>query len=430
MSKHIIVVGGGFAGLNLVSELLKEHRFHITLVDKNNYSFFPPLLYQLATGFLETSNISYPYRKHFRNQSNVRFHMGELVRVLPDLHEVVLSTGVLHYDYLVIATGGTTNFFGMERVSSNALPLKTVNDALELRNHILSCVELAAVTSDRAEREKLLTIVIAGAGPTGVEVAGMLSEMRAHVFPKDFAEIERQPGKAFIYLADGSDAVLKPMSLKSQADTFHALEKLGVALKLGVQVKDYDGGTILFNNGETIEAATLVWAAGITGKTIEGIPEASYGRSKRLMVDPYNSVEGLEDVFAIGDASIQLHEPAFPKGHPQLAQVAIQQGKNLAINLAALQKGKPLKPFAYRDKGSMAIIGRNKAVTDLPSGRHFKGWFAWYMWLFVHLASLLTRRNRLTTLFNWAVAFFTSDQALRMIIRPSTLAKKYSPIKE
>jgi len=430
MSKHVVVVGGGFAGLNFIKELCENKEFSITLIDKNNYTFFPPLLYQLATGIVETSNISYPFRKHLRDQKNVRFHMGELIRLIPERRQVRLSTGMLEYDHLVIATGGITNFFGMEKVRENALPMKTVNDALELRNHIVGRVELAAVTDDPLERRKLLTIVVAGAGPTGVEVAGMLAGMRAHILPKDFAEIKHESDRPFIYLVDGSDAVLKPMSTQSQAYTFLALKKLGVEIKLGLQVKHFDGNKVLFTNGDEIEAATLVWAAGITCQVIEGIPPASYGRGNRLITDPYNRIEGMEDVFAIGDACWQIHDKNFPTGHPQLAQVAIQQGKNLAHNMRALQKGDRLKPFTYHDKGSMAIIGRNKAVVDLPSGKHFKGWLAWYMWLFVHLLSLLTRRNRITTFYNWGVAFFTRDQAFRMIIRPSKPLRNYSSINQ
>ncbi|GLU55183.1 NADH dehydrogenase [Dyadobacter frigoris] len=418
MSKHIVVIGGGFAGINLVKQLAGNKEFTVTLVDRNNYNFFPPLLYQIATGFLEVSNISYPFRRLGRQMENVNFHLGEFVKVIPSENQVVISTDNLHYDYLVFAAGVSTNYFGMENVKQNALPMKTVNDALELRNHILAQMELAAVEKDAGERKKLLSIVVAGGGPTGVEISGMLAEMRKNILPKDYPEIAGKGYEGHIYLVDGADAVLKPMSQKSQRDTYEALTNLGVEVKLNMQVKDYCNDVVTFANGETIETKTLVWAAGVTGSVFEGIPVECYGRSKRLITDEFNRIKGLENIYAIGDISIQNHEEKFPAGHPQMAQIAIQQGRNLAGNFKALLKGNSLKPFAYWDKGSMAIIGRNKAVADLPNNIHFFGFIAWCMWIFVHLLSLVTNRNKFTTFLNWLVAYFTKDQSLRMIIRP------------
>jgi NADH:quinone reductase (non-electrogenic) len=418
--KHIVIIGGGFAGINLIERLSKKNEFIITLVDKNNYNFFPPLLYQLSTGFLEVSNISYPFRKLLRGKKKVNFHLGEVEKVIPSENKVILSTGELTYDYLVFATGTTTNYFGMDNVKKNALPMKTVNDALELRNHILKQVELAAISKDKKEQNKLLNIVVAGGGPTGVEISGMLADMKKDILPKDYPEIIRHKIDAEIYLVDGLDAVLKPMSEKSQKDALKALMEMGVIVGLNMQVKDYSDDVVIFTNGTRIETKTLIWAAGVTGLVFEGLPSECYGRGKRLIVDEYNRVKGLNNIFAIGDTSIQSHELKFPNGHPQMAQVAIQHGLNLAENFESILMEKSLNPFVYNDKGSMAIIGRNRAVVDMPDNKmHFNGFLAWFMWLFVHLLSLVKNRNRITTLYNWAGAYITKDQSLRMIIRPS-----------
>jgi NADH dehydrogenase len=418
--KHIVIIGGGFAGINLIERLSKKNEFIITLVDKNNYNFFPPLLYQLSTGFLEVSNISYPFRKLLRGKKNVNFHLGEFEKVIPSENKVILSTGELTYDYLVFATGTTTNYFGMDNVKKNALPMKTVNDALELRNHILQQVELAALSKDKKEQKKLLNIVVVGSGPTGVEISGMLADMKKDILPKDYPEIIKNKADAQIYLVDGLDAVLKPMSEKSQKDTLQALTEMGVMVQLNMQVKDYSDDVVTFTNGTTIETKTLIWAAGVTGMVFEGLPPECYGRGKRLIVDEYNKLKGLNNIFAIGDTSIQSHELKFLNGHPQMAQVAIQQGVNLAGNFENILREKFLNPFFYNDKGSMAIIGRNRAVVDMPDNKmHFNGFLAWFMWLFIHLLSLVKNRNRITTLYNWAGAYITRDQSLRMIVRPS-----------
>ena len=421
--KHIVIIGGGFGGVNLLNKLAGQTDFSFTLVDRNNYNFFPPLLYQIATGFLEVSNISYPFRKLLRGKK-VNFHIGELERIVPAEKKVILSTGELHFDYLVLAIGVQTNYFGMENVKRNALPMKTLSDALELRNHILQQFELATIETDAWRREKLLNIVVVGTGPTGVEISGMLADMRRHILPKDYPGMSGSGFMPHIFLVDTLDAVLKPMSEQSHKDAFKALTDMGVDIKLHMQVKDYIDDVVVFSNGETIKTKTLVWAAGVTGSVFAGIPVESYGHNNRIVVDEFNRVKGMDKVFAIGDACIQSHEPKFPSGHPQMAQVAIQQGINLAQNLPALERGEALKPFAYRDKGSMAIICKNKAVVDLPGNRmHFRGFIAWFMWLFVHLLSLIRHRNRVTTLYNWANAYFTSDQPLRLIIRPSEKMK-------
>jgi NADH:quinone reductase (non-electrogenic) len=416
--KEIVIIGGGFAGINLAQQLAGKTEFHVTLVDRNNYNFFPPLLYQLATGYLEASNISYPFRKLFQKKKNISFRMGEFQKLVAAENKVILSTGELKYDFLVFAAGAETNYFGMENVKKNAWPMKTVNDALELRNDLLQKMERATITTDKKERTKLLTIVIAGGGPTGVEISGMLAEMKKFIFRKDYPELSNKGFETHIYLVDAVPQLLTPMSKKSQTDTYEKLLKMGVEVKLNMQVKDYVNDVVSFSNGETIETKTLVWAAGVSASLFEGIPPESYGRGRRLLVDAFNRVQGFENVFAVGDTCLQTSDKNFPNGHPQVAQVAIQQGKNLARNFLNTTTGKELKPFAYTDKGTMAIIGTNKAVADIGK-LHFRGFIAWFIWAFIHLISLINYRNRIKTLYNWMGAYLTRDQSLRMIIRPS-----------
>lgn len=419
----IVIIGGGFAGLNLAQELLNHKGIEVILVDKNNYNFFSPLIYQVATAFLEPSSISYPFRKFFAGKKNLQFRLGELQKVIPNENKIILNNGELEYDYLVFATGAETSYFGMENVRKNAIPMKTLNDAIEMRNALLKNLEKAAICKDIRKRRLLLTIVVAGGGPTGVEVSGMLAEMRKNIILKEYPELATVASQ--IYLVDGGDALLAPMSKDSQKDTFDAITKLGVVVKLNAQVVDYIDDTVYFANGETIQTKNLIWAAGITAKEFEGIPKDSYGRGKRLITDEFNKVKSTNTIFAIGDTCIETSDPSFPNGHPQVAQVAIQQGINLAQNFKLMLDNKSLKPFKYIDKGSMAIIGKMKAVVDLPNPKlHFNGWFAWFIWLFIHLISLITYRNRLQTLYNWMVAYFSQDQALRMIIRPDKKSKK------
>lgn len=413
----IVIIGGGFAGLNLAKELVNQPQIQVTLVDKNNYNFFPPLIYQVATAFLEPSSISYPFRKFFAGKKNLQFRLGELLSVSPAEKKITLSNGELEYDYLVFATGAETSYFGMENVMKNAIPMKTLNDAIVMRNTLLKNLEKAAICKDMRKRRKLLTIVVAGGGPTGVEVSGMFAEMRKSILLKEYPELDTSASN--VYLVDGGDALLAPMSKDSQKDTLDALTKLGVVVKLNTKVVDYVDDTVVFENGETIQTKNLIWAAGVSAKIFDGIPKESYGRGRRMATDQYNKVNGVDNIYAIGDTAITSGDAKFPDGHPQVAQVAIQQGLNLAKNFKAMVENKPLKPFAYNDKGSMAIIGRAKAVVDLPSPKwHFKGFFAWIIWLFIHLISLITYRNRLNTFWNWMVAYFAKDQSLRMIIRP------------
>jgi len=316
-----------------------------------------------------------------------------------------------------LATGTETNYFGIENIRRSALPMKTVDDAIEMRNTLLQRSELATITTNEDELRKLSSVVIAGGGPTGVEVAGMLAEMRANILEKDYPELKGR--KYRIYLVDAAPVLLAPMSKVAQQYTYDTLVEMGVEVKLNKQVKDYIDDNVIFADGEKIPTKLLLWTAGVTAMSFDGIPNESYGKGKRLIVDEYNKVAGMDAIYAIGDTCLQTTDSKFPQGHPQLAQVAIQQGANLAKNIKALQVGKPLIPFSYNDKGTMAIIGRIKATADIPKPElHLKGFIAWIIWLFIHLVSLINFRNKIKTFYNWAIAFFTKDQSLRMIIRP------------
>ena len=418
MQKNIVIIGGGFAGLNLAKKLGGHPAFRVTLVDKNNYHFFPPLIYQVATGFLEPSSISYPFRKLFANKKNLHYRYGTLKKVIPEEKKIVTNKGEVSYDYLVFACGATTNYFGNENIRKNAIPMKTLSDAISMRNTLLLRMEQATVATDPKEIEMLLTLVIAGGGPTGVEISGMFAEMKRGIVRKDYPELQGHSGD--IYLVNGGNSVLSPMSEQSQVHTTEELTKLGVKLIMSTHVSDFADNKVVLSDGQVIPAKSLIWAAGVTAKTFEGIPAECYGRGKRLLVDEYNQVIGLPDIYAIGDTCLLTTDVNYPEGHPQVAQVAIQQGRNLAKNFASMVVNKPLKPFQYKDKGSMAIIGSNKAVADLPHPKlHLNGFIAWLAWLFIHLMSLVTYRNRASTLWSWMIAYFSKDQSLRMIIRPT-----------
>jgi len=417
MKTRITIIGGGFAGLNLVKHLARKEEFDVTLVDMNNYHLFPPLLYQVATGFLDVSNIAYPFRKFFHGKENIHFRLGKLQKVMPEDNKVLLSTGELAYDHLVLATGTEPNYFGIENIRRAALPMKTADDAIEIRNYMLQKMEEVTIEPDEMRRKKPFSVVIAGGGPTGVEIAGMLAEMREKILHRDYPELTGLQPR--IHLVDSASALLGAMSVPSQKYTYEALLKMGVEIHLNAQVKDYINGTVIFSGGKTIETQILLWTAGVTARIFEGLPQECYGRGNRLLVNEYNKVSRTGNIYAIGDTCLLTSDRNFPQGHPQLAQVALQQGRNLAANLVAIIRSQPLTSFTYNDKGSLAIIGRNKAVADFPTpALHLKGFMAWIIWLFVHLFSLVTYRNRFMTLANWAVAFFTKDQSLRMIIRP------------
>jgi NADH dehydrogenase len=352
----------------------------------------------------------------FQHKDNLRFHMGALVRINPEQNTVETDTGILSYDHLVLAMGTETNYFGMENLKRNAFPMKTVGDALLLRNQILVNAEQAVRTKDLAERERLLTIVVAGGGPTGVEVSGMIAEMSRNILKKDYPEFGDMRGH--IYLVNSGNALLGPMSTKSQEEALKVLTQLGVEVKLNTAVKDYADERVLFGNGETINTPVLIWATGVIAREAPGLAPESVAKYNRIKVDNYCKVQGTGNIYAIGDQSVSTADERYPNGHPQLAQVAIQQGKFLAKHFTRLAAHQPIKPFYYRDKGSMAIIAKYEAVVDLPRKGFFKGFPAWFVWLFIHIIPIAGFRNKGKLAFNWFWSFVTNDPTLRLIIRP------------
>lgn len=415
MDKKIIIIGGGFAGINLAKNLGGVKGFDVTLVDKNNYNFFTPLLYQVSTGMLDVSSITIPFRTLFQGKDNLNYRLGKLKRINTEAKKVILSSCELDYDYLVMANGTKSNFFGMKNIEENALPMKSINQAVKLRNYLLREAERFINSDDKVEKRKMSNIVISGAGPSGVEVAGMLAEMRNTVLNDIYPEFRNQ--KMNIYLVDGSPTVLPPMSEKSQKYSKKSLEEMGIHVKLNKLVSDYKDDKVIFDDGDTIETKTLIWTAGVTGTRFKGLPEESYAKGNRLIVDKYFKVKNTENVYAIGDASVMTSDPDFPKGHPQLASVAAQQGKLLAKNFKSIINNEKPIAFTYKDKGTMAIIGKSKAVADLTAPKKtMTGWFAWFTWLFIHLFLLINYRNRISTMWNWTTAYFSKGQANGLII--------------
>lgn len=415
-SKKVVVVGGGFAGIHVIKKLSKDKRFQITLVDLNNYHYFPPLLYQVSTAFIEPSNISYPFRRMYQNKENVRFHMGSLQKVNVENNSIETENGTLFYDYLVLALGTETNYFGMQKVKECSLPMKTIDEALTLRNTLLLNMEKAVKAKEKSERDRFLNIVIAGGGPTGVELAGMLAELGMNIARKEYPELT--DWGSHLYLVDAGKTLLAPMSPKAQKEAKEVLEKLGVRIILNTSVKDYVDRKVILSTGQEIETNSLIWASGVVAREVPGLPKEVVARGRRIIVDAYNRVQGTVNVFAVGDLCYQTTDPAYPNGHPQVAQVAIQGGDALAKNLIKAQNGEEMKPFRYNDKGSMAIISKYKAVADLPKFS-FTGFFAWIIWLFIHVIPLVGFRNKVQLAFNWLWSFLTNDPTLRLIIRPN-----------
>ena len=411
---RVVVIGGGFAGISFIKKLRKE-KVQIVLFDRHNYHTFQPLLYQVSTAGLEPDSIAYPLRKIFRNNLDFHFRMAEVERIDTSARTVLTSIGSLTYDYLVIATGTRTNFFGSESIAANSMPMKTVPQALNIRSLMLQNIEKADITTDEKERKRLLNFVIAGAGPTGVELAGALAEFRNGILEHDYPELDEDEMK--VHLIEGLDRVLPPMSEEASQKAHKFLTKLGVIIHLETFISDYDGKTVTTKDGQKLETATFIWAAGVTGAPVGGIDgEALVEKANRYKVDEFNRIHGFENIFALGDIALMQSED-YPKGHPQVAQPAIQQGDQLGANFKRMLKGQKIEPFKYFDKGTMATVGRNKAVVDVRN-MHFSGAFAWFLWMFVHLWFLVGFRNRVVTFFNWTYSYINYDRAARLIIRP------------
>jgi NADH dehydrogenase len=419
VKNRIVVIGGGFAGIEFVKQL-PEGFFQVVMFDRHNYHTFQPLLYQVATAGLEPDSIAEPLRKIFEGFKDFYFRLAEVQKIDVAGKKVVTSIGELPYDFLVVANGSRTNYFGNTEIFKKAFPLKQIPQALDLRSNILQCLERAVIVRDKAEQQRLLNFVIVGGGPTGVEVAGALGELKLHILPNDYPELDMD--RMQVYLIEGSSRLLGAMSEESSASALAYARKFGVNVVLNTIVKSFDGQVAILSNGEAIPTETLVWAAGVMGNVIEGFASESIGKGNRLLVDPINRVKGTENVYALGDIALMETEES-PQGHPMLAPVAQQQGRLLAHNLYALTTGKQAKPFKYHDKGSMATVGRNKAVVDLP-GFRFQGLFAWAVWMFVHLFSIAGFRNKIVIFTNWVYHYLTFDRGTRLIIRP--YVKPYS----
>jgi NADH dehydrogenase len=413
-NERIVIIGGGFAGISLAKKL-NRHRLQIVLIDKHNYHTFQPLLYQVSTSGLEPDSIAYPLRKVLKNLSDFHFRLAIVEHIDPAQQVISTSIGSLSFDYLVMATGTKTNFFGNATIEKYAMPMKNVPQALNIRSLMLQNFEKADDSKDIEERRALLNFCIIGAGPTGVELAGAFAELKNHVFPKDYRHLN--VSEMQIHLFEGAQRVLPPMSEKASKKAKHFLDKLGVLVHLNSIVQDYDGDTLILKSGESMRTKNFIWTAGVTGDAIKGFEnDTLVERLNRFKVNGFNQVDGYTNIFAIGDIAY-MRSKAYPNGHPQVAQPAIQQGEHLATNLKRLLAGKPMKPFTYRDKGTMATVGRNKAVVDLKHAK-FGGFFAWFIWMFVHLMALVGFRNRVIVFFNWAYNYINFDKAARLIVRP------------
>jgi NADH dehydrogenase len=415
---RVVIAGAGFAGIKLARKLCNDE-YQVVILDRNNFHQFQPLLYQVAMSGIEPSSIAFPLRKLFRKRRNVHIRVAEIQAINTVDQFLITDQGPVNYDILVIATGVTTNYYGNQNIEQHAYSLKSVSDALLLRNAILSDLECALTMREDDKRQAYMDVVIVGGGPTGVELAGSIAEMRKYILPKDYPELNAE--ELNIHLIEGSPELLAVMSDEASAKSLEYLRKMGVEVITGTFVKEYDGHEIILGDGRKLYARKVIWAAGVTGKRLAGIPESCYMKTNRLIVDTFNKVQGLEGVYAIGDAAY-MEEDKY-KGHPQVAQPAIQQARQLAINLNAAAKKKPMKPFHYRDLGSLATIGRNKAVADLPFIKT-QGFIAWVLWLVVHLKSILGVKNQIMVLINWMWSYFTMDQSLRVIIRPKIRSTK------
>lgn len=407
--KRIIIVGAGFAGLKLARKLAKSD-YQVVVIDKRNFHQFQPLFYQVASSGIEPSSISFPIRKVFHKHHNLHFRNTELKQIITAENKILTTVGELSYDKLIIATGVNTNYFGNKNIEENSISMKSTAEAINLRNRILGSFETAILTDDKDEQTHLLSMVIVGGGPTGVELSGAIAELKNYVLPKDYPELDFSRMKIRLY--EAGPRLLAGMDEKSSVKAKQFLEELGVDVHLNTMIKNYDGETIELNDGTRIKSNNFIWTAGVSGNRINGLKDEYYTRGNRLVVDRTNKIIGTENIYAIGDISWMKTE-RYATGHPQVAQVALQQAQRLYTNLT----NKKEQPFEYKDKGSMATIGRNMAVVDLP-GLRFSGFFAWVLWLFVHLMAIVGVKNRFFIFVNWAQSYISRDQSLRILIRP------------
>lgn len=412
--KRVVIVGAGFAGLTLARKLSPRY-FQVVLLDRNNYHQFQPLLYQVATAGLEPSSISFPLRKVFHNKKNVYIRVAEVQKVCTAEKQLETSIGFISYDYLVLAHGAETNFFGNAHLQQHGYAMKSVSEALLIRNSLLQNYEKALVTSDSDARQALLNVVIVGGGPTGVELAGAVAEMKNKILPRDYPELNFAGMQ--VHLVEAGPSLLGSMSASSAARVKTYLENLGVLVRTGTVVECYDGYTVHLAGGSTLRSRCLIWAAGVKGNALDGLPTEVLLPNGRIKAGAFNSVEGMENVYVLGDVACQQSE-AYPRGHPQVAPVAMQQAALLAANLERRAKGQEMVPFVYRDKGSMATVGRNLAVAEKGKLK-LRGFIAWAAWMAVHLMSVIGVKNRLLILVNWMWQYITYDQSLRLIIKPS-----------
>ncbi len=409
---RIIIVGAGFAGLKLAQKL-NSNKYQIVLIDKNNYHQFQPLFYQVATASLEASSITFPLRRIFRKKKNIHIRYAELIDVKSEDNEINTSLGVLKYNHLVLCMGLETNYYNLDNVKEFSYPMKSVTEAMQLRNAILENFEKALTAESEEERSGMMNIAVIGGGPTGVELSGALAEMKKYILPKDFPELNFND--SHIYLIEGSNRILHSFSEPSSIKAEKYLNKLGVKVFTNSVVKDYDGKVLMLIDGRCINVKTLIWAAGVTVSPVNGIDTAVYTKGNRIKVNNCNLILGLQNIYAIGDIAF-LTEEKFPNGHPQVAQVALQQAKNLAKNFNKFSDCSKFLPFKYKDRGSMATIGRNRAVAEFPFAK-FGGFLAWLIWTFIHLMAIVGVKNRLLIFINWAWSYFSSDKSFRLIYK-------------
>lgn len=411
--KRVVIVGGGLGGLRLAEDLSKKD-LQVVLIDKNNFHQFPPLIYQIASAGIDPSSISFPYRQIFRKRKNFYFRMAEARAVFPEKKILQTSIGKISYDYLVFAAGTTTNFYGNKNIEQWAIPMKTVPEAMGLRNALLGNLERALTCATEEERQELLNVVIVGGGATGVEIAGALSEMKRYVIPYDYPDMDSS--LMHIYLLEAGDRLLAGMSKESSDKAYEFLKSMGVDIRFGKMVTDYRDHKVIMKDGTEIPTRTFLWVSGVKAQEITGIEMEHLGRGFRIKVDEYNRIPGMEGIFAIGDQCLQTSDPDYPGGHPQLAQVAIQQAALLAKNIVKIANGETdsLEPFRYKNLGSMATVGRNKAVVEIGKFRS-QGFFAWVLWLVVHLRSILGVKNKLMVMLNWLWKYVSYNDSIRMI---------------